>query len=178
MAWWRWRVSMRQIRCWATRWRWRNNWTSRITTWRSSDRSYESIRHCWSRPQISQFHNRVQRLPHAIYKMAGEVNVDQGRPFHFTPSTDLTFLSLHYCRHSNGSGSGNGHDHENGEDHPDDAGSLSRSASEGSVAKTQNGLNSNNDKEQVNGYILTSLILFSPFFSFGSILRFLGWKLI
>ncbi|XP_059615460.1 formin-binding protein 1-like isoform X3 [Phlebotomus argentipes] len=43
-------------------------------------------------------------------------------------------------RHSNGSG-----ENEDGEDNPDDAGSLSRSASEGSVAQAQNGLNINNN---------------------------------
>lgn len=47
-----------------------------------------------------------------------------------------------FCRHSNGSG-----DVDDGDDHPDDAGSLSRSASENSVAQAQNELNINN-----NGY--------------------------
>lgn len=82
-------------------------------------------------------------------------------------SVELSLNSFILCRHSNGSGSGNGHDHENGEDQPDDSGSLSRSASEGSVVKTQNGLNSNptdnvnsstttDEKEQVNGYMFVS----------------------
>lgn len=49
-------------------------------------------------------------------------------------------------RHSNGSG-----ENDDGDDQPDDAGSLSRSASESSVAQAQieNGLNINN-----NGYHL------------------------
>lgn len=51
-----------------------------------------------------------------------------------------------FFRHSNGSG-----ENDDGEDQPDDAGSLSRSASESSVAQAQieNGLNINN-----NGYTL------------------------
>uniref|UniRef100_A0A336MV54 CSON006392 protein n=2 Tax=Culicoides sonorensis TaxID=179676 RepID=A0A336MV54_CULSO len=68
-------------------------------------------------------------------------------------------------RHSNGSNNGNSsgehhhhhhhhsnRDHDNGEDHPDDAGSLSRSGSETSVTKTQNGIESNNQPESnING---------------------------
>lgn len=46
-------------------------------------------------------------------------------------------------RHSNGSGEND----DGGDDHPDDAGSLSRSASESSMAQAQieNGLNINNN---------------------------------
>lgn len=58
------------------------------------------------------------------------------------------FLILYFRRHSNGSG-----ENEDGDDQPDDAGSLSRSASESSVAQAQieNGLNINN-----NGYTLVT----------------------
>ncbi|XP_049544868.1 formin-binding protein 1-like isoform X2 [Anopheles darlingi] len=48
-------------------------------------------------------------------------------------------------RHSNGSSNNENHHDDNGEDHPDDAGSLSRSASESSVQQAQNGLNINNN---------------------------------
>ncbi|XP_063701879.1 formin-binding protein 1-like isoform X2 [Culicoides brevitarsis] len=55
-------------------------------------------------------------------------------------------------RHSNGSEHHDHHHSRDGEDQPDDAGSLSRSASENSVTKTQNGIESNNQPESnING---------------------------
>lgn len=61
--------------------------------------------------------------------------------YHFVLNTIINF-NIFFLRNSNGS-----NEPDDGEDHPDDAGSLSRSASENSVAQAQNGLNINN-----NGY--------------------------
>lgn len=58
---------------------------------------------------------------------------------------NLMYLTSLTCRHSNGSASAD--DHHEGDDQPDDAGSLSRSDSEDNVAQIQNGHNNNN-----NGY--------------------------
>lgn len=55
----------------------------------------------------------------------------------------MTFRAF-LCRHSNGSNN----EQEEGEDHADDGGSLSRSASESSLSRAQNGHVSNNGYRQ------------------------------
>lgn len=71
----------------------------------------------------------------------------------------MTFVNVFFCRHSNGSASAD--DHHDGDDQPDDAGSLSRSDSEDNVAQIQNGHNNNNNgythKSTFNVYIFTQL---------------------
>lgn len=86
---------------------------------------------------------------------------------------------MYLFRHSNGSADDH---HDDGDDQPDDAGSLSRSDSEDNVAQIQNGHNNNNNgythKSTFNVYkylyiyiTLTNITLYSTI-HYRSIFRF------
>uniref|UniRef100_A0A182QQZ9 SH3 domain-containing protein n=1 Tax=Anopheles farauti TaxID=69004 RepID=A0A182QQZ9_9DIPT len=96
--------------------------------------------------QLNESVNRLQRLRDDLTRYQKLLDQANNQTFiqHSPQSNRVIQNGQRASRHSNGSSNENSHD-DNGEDHPDDAGSLSRSASESSVQQAQNGHNINNN---------------------------------
>ncbi|XP_055387140.1 formin-binding protein 1-like [Condylostylus longicornis] len=91
--------------------------------------------------QLNESENKLDKLKSDLKKYQGYLEKANSIMVNNSPQANRNIQNGHrVSRHSNGSG-----ENDEGEDHPDDAGSLSRSGSEDNVAQIQNGLNINNN---------------------------------
>ncbi|KAH8302872.1 hypothetical protein KR044_011416 [Drosophila immigrans] len=96
--------------------------------------------------QLNESEHELEKLKNDLKKYQGFLDkANQLQVANNSPQSNRNQLQNGHrtSRHSNGSASAD--DHNDGDDQPDDAGSLSRSDSEDNVAQIQNGHNNNNN---------------------------------
>ncbi|XP_051859793.1 cdc42-interacting protein 4 homolog isoform X1 [Drosophila albomicans] len=96
--------------------------------------------------QLNESEHELEKLKNDLKKYQGYLDkANQLQVVNNSPQSNRNQLQNGHrtSRHSNGSASAD--DHNDGDDQPDDAGSLSRSDSEDNVAQIQNGHNNNNN---------------------------------
>ncbi|XP_062127379.1 cdc42-interacting protein 4 isoform X3 [Drosophila sulfurigaster albostrigata] len=96
--------------------------------------------------QLNESEHELEKLKNDLKKYQGYLDkANQLQVANNSPQSNRNQLQNGHrtSRHSNGSASAD--DHNDGDDQPDDAGSLSRSDSEDNVAQIQNGHNNNNN---------------------------------